>query len=135
MKKEIDIMEWNSDNLCSKTTKPEEYTQMVVWPGTMVEKGDGEKLAMFFKDEFGMEHDVIPMGCITTKPDKKDGKNVEGTGGRIDFLFLVHTRDIGRFAVPRLGYGMRWLEDVVSNRGHKIYPMKFQKELRAWITW
>ena len=129
--KEYDVMEWNE-------LEPEEgYTQMCVWPGTVVEQDDmdGGELDNFFNATFNLEHPIRAVGCVTTLPDRKNGKAVEGTGGRHDFVFFVHSDDIGKFAVPRLQFGIRWWEDVVGNKSHNIYPSSFRnygKEVYSW---
>jgi hypothetical protein len=59
---------------------------------------------------------------ILTKPDV----GVPDTGGRCDIFLAIHEDDVAKFAVPRLGMGIRWLEDVVSKvngyPSNPIYP-------------
>tara|TARA_R110000824_G_scaffold205614_1_gene390530 strand:- start:165 stop:506 length:342 start_codon:yes stop_codon:yes gene_type:complete len=59
----------------------------------------------------------------------------DGEGGRRDVLFYVHGDDIGKFAVPRLEYGISWWEDAVANEKEIIpneiltkYPMEWGEE-------
>lgn len=115
--------------------RDDNYTQMCAWPATLVEPDDEPKLQEFFKEAFGLEHPVHTVGCVITNPDKKNGKKVEGTGGRCDMMFFVHQGDIMKFAVPRLAYGIRWWEDVVGNKRHKIYPSAFLKEAKEVYAW
>jgi len=125
-------MGWN------KKEPTEAYTQMCVWPSTIVGQDDVDngKLQDFFKDTFGLENPIEVVGCVTTLPDKEH-RHMEDppTGGRIDFVFFVHGADIGRFAVPRLEYGIRWWEDVCLNNAHEVYPSEFLaygKSVYAW---
>jgi hypothetical protein len=69
---------------------------------------------------------------VETGPDRDDfGRAVEGTGGRNDVLFAVHEDDIGKFAVPRFHYGMRWLDDVYGNGHGDLYPADV-RDLLCW---
>lgn len=130
MSEEYNLLEWDLDK-----ERDEGYTQFCVWPATVVEEGDEERLQEFMKDKFNLEHDIHITGCVVTEPDKKNGEVVEDTGGRIDFLFFVHDDDISRFAVPRLMMGIRWWEDVVGNKSHKIYPKQFLRKAKEVYSW
>lgn len=101
---------------------------LTVWPGTIVEEGDEEKVMQFFDKALGIEPVIV--GCVRTLPDLEH-RNMEKpeTGGRSDFFFYVKDEDISRFAVPRFQYGMRWWEDIFYNKGQDIYPEEF---LRAY---
>jgi hypothetical protein len=115
----------------------DDYTQLCVWPGTVVEQDDVDNgtLAGWFKDEFQFEHPIKLVGCVTTLPDRENGKNVEGTGGRHDLMFFVHNEDIMKFSLARLGFGIRWWEDVVLNKSHTIYPSDFRKYGKEVYSW
>ena len=113
-----------------------DFTQVVVWPGTTMGDGTPEQFEQFIMEELKSRAKFI--GEITTKPDFGD----PSSGGRKDLLFYVHTEDIPKFAVPRLAYDMRWLEDVLNNEKHRnteagvsknysIYP----KEIRKLYSW
>ena len=106
------------------------YSILCAWPATTVGADEKEKVIEFFNEQFELTHPIIPVGVVITDPDRVNGKKVEGTGGRHDFMFFVHDADIPRFAVPRLMMGIRWWEDVVGDKSHKIYPKEFLKELR-----
>jgi hypothetical protein len=96
------------------------FTQVCVWPGTVLGADNVAEFEQFFKDEMGTR--VQYLEEILTYPDIKDGMIVDGTGGRNDLFFAVHDEDIGKFAIPRLTMGIRWYEDVVDNGGLKLYP-------------
>lgn len=111
--------------------KKENYNQVCVWPGTIVGKDKIDDFEKFMLDNLNVR--VQYLEEISTLPDKKDGKNVEGTGGRTDVFFAVHDEDVGKFSIPRLSYGIRWIEDVLSkiNYKNKIYP----KRVSEYKTW
>jgi len=110
--------------------KPE-FRQVCVWPGTVV--GDErEEFVSSMLNEFGAR--VAYLEEVETCPDRDSGgRCVEGTGGRNDLFFAVHRDDIGKFAVPRLAYGIRWIEDVLSevNGGAALYPERVG-QYRCW---
>ena len=91
---------------------------LTVWPGTIVEEGDEEKVMQFFDKALGIEPVIV--GCVRTLPDPehRDMEKPE-TGGRSDFFFYVKMEEISRFAVPRFQYGMRWWEDIFFNKGQE----------------
>ena len=97
---------------------------LTVWPGTIVEEGDEEKVMQFFDKALGIEPVIV--GCVKTLPDPehRDMENPK-TGGRCDFFFYVKSEDISRFAVPRFQFRMRWWEDIYFNKGQDIYPQEF----------
>jgi hypothetical protein len=58
---------------------------------------------------------------LFTNPDLDErSRPIAATGGRSDVFFYIHDEDITKFAVPRLGLGIRWWEDVVhyNNNSH-----------------
>lgn len=113
-----------------------DFTQVVVWPGTLLGNNTPEEFEDFILDELKTRVKLI---CeFATGPDFDD----PSTGGRKDLLFYVHTEDIPKFAVQRLAYGMRWLEDVLDNEkrrntetgapeDYSIYP----EEVRKLYSW
>lgn len=109
------------------------FTQVCVWPGTIVGPEHIEAFEQWLLDDFGARGKYLEE--IKTLPDMEDGYPVEGTGGRTDLFFVIHREDVGKFAVPRLQFGMRWVEDVIANekmRGEiSIYPERV-KEYRTW---
>lgn len=99
------------------------YTQVCVWPGTIVEPEEIEEFQQFLKQN--MDVDVQYLETIVTFPNKdENGNDISGTGGRHDVFFAIADKDIGKFAIPRLSLGIRWIEDVLSsyNYSSPIYP-------------
>lgn len=114
-----------------KTETP--FTQVCVWPATLVAP---DQVAAF---EFFMLKDLNTrvkfLETIHTAPDMQDGYPVEGTGGRADVFFAVHSEDIGRFAVPRLKVGIRWIEDVLDNEASRANGSVYPARVREYRTW
>lgn len=109
------------------------FTQLCVWPGTVLGESSPADLEQFFLDEFNTR---VKYHCeVETLPDiDSDGNPVPETGGRNDLFFYVHDEDIAHFAVPRLSMGIRWWEDViVYNDNSHLYTEKFLEEHPA--TW
>jgi hypothetical protein len=63
---------------------------------------------------------------VLTNPSKdEDGFIIQGTGGRSDLLFSVHSDDVGAISILRLQFGMRWIEDVIKyNDNAHLYPAR-----------
>jgi len=95
------------------TMQEKDYTQLVVWPATMLGDASAEDFEKFIKETFSCRAKFCEE--VITLPDVVNGLFVEDTGGRHDLLFYVHNDDLGKFAVPRLAYGIRWWEDVLDN--------------------
>lgn len=111
-----------------------EFTQVCVWPGTTGGAKDPKGFEAFILEEFGAS--ALFLEEIETGPDYDlAGDPVEGTGGRTDLIFAVHQADVGKFAVPRLMAGIRWIEDVLDNESARgegsIYPARFI-DYRSW---
>ena len=106
-----------------------EYNQLCVWPGVVV----GEDQIKDFEDHFKNQGWRVKYSEeVKTKPDVKDGKVVDDTGGRNDLLFYIHDDDIGKFAVPRLSMGIRWWEDVVNyNDNSHLYTEKILNKYKV----
>lgn len=95
-----------------KFDKP--YTQAVSWPSTQLGNNSPADFEAFIAGEFnGTRAKYI--GDFTTLPDEEPG-----SGGRIDLCFAVHEEDVGKFAVARFAYGMRWVDDVIGNENERI---------------
>lgn len=110
------------------------FTQLCVWPATGVLKtgisADSPKgkekiqeFEVFMATEFqgvrvkyAEEIKTLPNIDLRTNVQEKD------TGNRNDLFFWIHSDDIGKFAISRLTYGIRWWEDVLENGGGIIYP-------------
>lgn len=112
-----------------------EYTQVCVWPGTLLEENQIQEFENFFAEQ-GFR--VQFLESIITMPDRDDtGAKVPGTGGRTDIIFALHDEDVMKFAVPRLQMGIRWIEDVLDNEqanrtwNWSIYPDHLQ-QYRCW---
>ena len=107
------------------------YSQVCVWPGTVVGEADIDMFVTSMQDIFGVR--VQYLEEVKTFPDWKNGVLVEGTGGRNDLIFAVHEDDIGKFALPRLKVGIRWVEDVMGtwNHSYVLYPERI-KEYCSW---
>lgn len=111
------------------TTKSK-FTQVVVWPGTVVGAKKIKEFETFMKENFDARVKYIEE--IKTLPDMKNKKPVAKTGGRNDVFFYIHTDDINKFAIARLQYGMRWIEDVLANeKSFSVYPAR----VRKYKTW
>lgn len=110
---------------------PEPFQQVCVWPGTILEKDQVGEFEQWVADEFGTR--VKYLETVVTGPDlDENGKPVLGTGGRHDLMFAVHSEDVGKFAVPRLKAGMRWLEDIYLNGHGHIYPDRVKEQYWCW---
>ena len=103
----------------------ENYTQLLVWPGTALGDSKPEELESFFLDE--MKTRIKFHSEVQTLPDIDENGNPDPeTGGRNDLFFYVHTDDVATFAVPRLQMGIRWWEDVVGyNDNRHLYTEEF----------
>jgi len=102
----------------------EGFTQVCVWEATLVGKKNIAEFEQYLLDETGAR--VQYLEEITTTA------GLGGEGGRNDVLFAVHDEDVNKFAVPRLGFGIRWLEDAWP-RNSAIYPDRVA-EYKCWST-
>ena len=107
------------------------FSQVCVWPGTVLGESKPVDFEKWLKDEFGVEGQYLEE--IETNPDVKDDRLVPETGGRNDLFFAVHDDSVMKFSVPRLSMGIRWIEDVLAdcNYGSPIYP----KRVFDYCTW
>jgi hypothetical protein len=112
-----------------RVPRTEEYQQLCVWHGCTFNESDSEDFTQMVQNELKCQNPPKIVGVVETLPDlDADGNPVPDTGGRHDFCFFVHQDDIGRFAVPRLAYGIRWWEDVAKyNNNAHIYPEDFRE--------
>ncbi len=109
-----------------------DFKQPVVWPGTLMGDGTVAEFEAFILAEFGCRAKYV--GQFTTLPEGDD------EGGREDLVFYVHSEDLGKFAVPRLAYGMRWIEDVIDNEARRISDGEqsrsiYTPEFHALYSW
>ena len=94
-----------------------DYTQVCVWEGTTLDgESEQEMVDWFMEQGFRVQF----LEIIMTKPDRRDKKS----GGRSDVFLAVHKDDVGKFSIPRLQMGIRWIEDVLSKNNYRdpIYP-------------
>jgi hypothetical protein len=103
------------------------FTQLCVWPGTVLGDNTIQDLENFFLQE--MKTRIKYHGEVKTLPDlDSDGNQIPETGGRNDLFFFVHGDDVKHFALPRLQMGIRWWEDVVGyNDKRHLYTEEFLK--------
>lgn len=112
--------------------RSEGFGQVCIWPGTLIEEKEIPTFEAWMQEKFGVR--VQYLETIETKSDLDDsGFEVPGTGGRHDVFFAIHGEDIGKFAIPRLSVGIRWLEDAISgvNGGNRLYP----ERVTEYVTW
>ena len=103
----------------------EGFDLVCVWSGTLIGEKHASDFENWFKNEFDIE--VQYLEEVTTLPDRdKDGNVVEKTGGRNDVFFAIKREDASKFAIPRLHYGIRGVEDAI-HQDKNIYP-KYVKE-------
>lgn len=109
------------------------FEQVCVWQETTLGDAMPTDFEGWMRDEFGVVVQFLEI--IITTPDIKDGRCVPETGGRHDLFFAVESEGIGRFAVPRLKAGIRWIEDVLApiNYRSPIYPERV-REYCCWET-
>jgi hypothetical protein len=109
----------------TNTQTQNKFSQLCVWPGTVLGDSTPSDLEQFFLEEMNAR---IKYHCsVTTLPDlDKNGRPDFSTGGRNDLFFYVHEDDVAHFAVPRLKMGIRWWEDVVGyNDNSHLYTPEF----------
>ena len=109
--------------------RKEGFNQVCVWPGTVCGADFISGFEGWFLEKFLAR--VQYLEEVETAPDFKNGHPVEGTGGRNDVLFAIHDEDIGKFALPRMQYGIRWIEDVYGNGSGGLYPERVA-EYQSW---
>lgn len=112
--------------------RKELFEQVCVWPGTVLGDQTAADFEEFMMDQFNVR--VQYLETVDTYPDTDDlGNPVQGTGDRSDLFFAIHKNDIAVFAVPRLEWGIRWVEDVLSAHNYRcpIYPQRVF-EYKTW---
>lgn len=106
------------------------YTQVCVIPDFIVDEDKIQEFTDQFEEIFDTR--VQYLETITTKPDLVDPEN---TGGRLDVFFAVHQDDIAKFAVRRLQFGIRWIEDVLSKaNGYHLNPI-YPEYVEGYKSW
>ena len=106
------------------------YTQVCIFPGLLVDQDEIQEFTDQIKEVFDTR--VQYLETILTKPDVDDPEN---TGGRSDVFLAVHQDDIEKFAVRRLQYGIRWIEDALSNvNGYHLNPI-YPEYVEGYKSW
>jgi hypothetical protein len=118
-------------NLEKNVDRKEKFDQVCVWQACSLGKHTPEDFEKHMKENF--KADIQFLEEIETCPDTKNGEIVPDTGGRHDLIFAVHNKDIGHFAIPRLMYGIKWIEDVLAKGNYRcpIYP----ERVFDYCTW
>jgi hypothetical protein len=105
-----------------------DFKQLCVWEATLVGEEKIAEFEKFFLDDYGARIKYVTE--VKTKPSEGA---FGGTGNRNDVFFYIHTEDISKFAIPRLGLGIRWWEDVLNNGGAVLYPHEIlEKYPKTW---
>lgn len=117
----------------NETIRKEGFTQVIVWPGTLVGIDKIKEFEDWFKTEF--KFDCQYLEEIKTFPDRDNNGNlIENTGNRNDLIFAVNPKEMSTiFCIDRLQYGMRWIEDVLGswNDSQHLYP----ERMKLYKTW
>lgn len=114
--------------------KKENFNQVVIWPGTIVKPERAGEFETWMLENMGIR--VQYLEEILTKPDvDENGNVVPGTGDRNDLFFAVHEDDISKFAVARLQFGMRWIEDAMSNINGYFQNPIYPDRVAGYKTW
>jgi hypothetical protein len=104
----------------TKQAVDQDYTQLVVWPGTVIGAEHVQQFTDWMLSEFGCR--VKYAEEVLTNPTPGEPNE---PGGRNDAMFFVHTDDVGKFAIPKLAIGARWWEDVVKyNDNRYLYSQE-----------
>lgn len=115
-----------AENNDTNVERKEGFTQVVVWPGCTLTPSQVKDFEEWIETDFGIQAQYLE--TIVTKADRR------GPGGRHDVFFAVADGDgFSKFAVKRLAYGMRWIEDAISkeNGGNTLYPQRVE----AYAGW
>ena len=88
-------------SVMNNTNNETKFEQVCVWPFTLCPPKDAPSFEQFFADKFGVRVRYIGENKVNNK--------------QTDTLFYIASEDIGKFAVPRMSIGIRWLEDVKDN--------------------
>jgi hypothetical protein len=110
------------------------YTQLCVWPGTVLGDTTPEEFEAAMAEMFGGVRVQYHTEVLTLPDLDRDGLPDPATGGRNDLFFYVHSEDIPAFAIPRLKAGIRWWEDMVVYNDHRhLYSPEFlEQHLPVW---
>lgn len=104
---------------CHAVHSFENYSQVCVWPGTLLGDSTPDEFINWLRSEFG----IRAIFCEV----------VQTYNGRQDLFFRINGNDIGKFAVKRLNYGIRWWEDILGNgRGCEYSPEVLERYPNTW---
>ena len=104
--------------------------QICVWEGTIF---NDEGRAPTAEEIKNFENFMLAeTGChikyletVITLPDRDENNNlVPETGGRHDVFVTVRDKDLPKFAMKRMLYGIKWWEDVLGHGNGVIYPQE-----------
>jgi hypothetical protein len=120
--------------IACNVARNEGFEQVCIWPGIILEPGQRTAFSELMLDLFDVRVQFLEE--VETLPDRfPNGLYDTETGGRNDIVFAVHNDDVGKFAVPRLKAGIRWVEDALGSWNHSshLYPERFS-EYKTWNT-
>ena len=104
---------------CHAVHKFDDYKQVCVWPGTTLGDSTPEDFVENMREKFGIR--IIFCEVVQTY------------SGRYDLFFRINGYDIGKFAVKRIPYGIRWWEDILGNGRECEYPPEvLEKYPNTW---
>lgn len=108
------------------------FNQVCVWRGTFVGAENIAEFVQYMRTELGArvqyleEIYIEPGQAYEPRPADKEKY-------RCELFFAVHDDDVVKFAIPRLSYGISWVEDVLSeiNGAAYMYPERV-KQYKTW---
>jgi len=109
----------------------EGFDQVCVWPATILRPDQVADFPALMMEHFGIRAQYLEE--IKTAPSFIQRTGDVDPGGRNDLFFAVHNDDVGKFAVPRLKAGIRWIEDALGSWNHTaaLYP----ERVSAYKCW
>ena len=111
--------------------RKQDFNQVCIWEGTLVGKEKVEEFEKFMQAEVGVRVQYLEEYKTNADPDDHSGE----TGGRNDIVFAVFKEDVGKFAIPKLQMGIRWIEDVLDNAKNNGYLSIYPEYLKDYRTW
>lgn len=113
------MLDGNRGAKCHAVHSFEEYSQICVWPATTLCDATPAEFIEYMREKFGIRTifcEVVPTNF-----------------GRQDLFFRINGYDIGKFAIKRIPYGIRWWEDILGNgRGCEYPPEVLEKYPNTW---
>ena len=106
------------------SVRDETYRRVYAWKNCIIDESIFPKVML---KHFGIRAKFLDY-AITNPTVDHLGKIVEGSGGRKDVLFVVHTNDIARFEIPRRDALIHTLDEMLSTEFRfLIYPEEIYK--------